>query len=447
MNKYPTYKPSNNQWIGDIPNHWSVASIKYLVDTKVTDGPHETPVFIDEGIPFISVESIKDSKIDFNFKRGFISKEQHEEYSKKCLPKKDDVFIVKSGSTTGKVAIVDTDLEFNIWSPLALIRCNQKKVLPKFSFIALQSDYFQRSIQQSWSFGTQPNIGMGVIENLKISLPPLQEQQAIVSYLDEKTALIDELILKKERKIELLKEQRAALINQAVTKGLDETIPMKDSGIEWIGEVPEYWEVKNFNYLLNLEKGLTITKENLVDEGVFCVNYGEIHSKFGFLVNPTVHQLKCVSDEYLESNPNSLLSNGDFIFADTSEDIEGSGNFTFLDSNIPVFAGYHTIIARPKSQICSKFFAYEFDSLNFRNQIRCRVKGIKVYSITQTILKELKLWIPSLSEQQAIVAYLDEQTALIDKNIELESQKIEKLKEYRQSLISNVVTGKVKVIE
>lgn len=214
----------------------------------------------------------------------------------------------------------------------------------------------------------------------------------------------------------------------------------KPSNIDWIGEIPSHWEIKGFKYIFYLEKGLTITKDNLTDEGILCVNYGEIHSKYGFELNTDIHKLKYVNSDYLETNPNSLLNQGDFIFADTSEDIEGSGNFTFLSSNKPVFAGYHTIIARPSFKTSSKFLAYELDSLDFRNQIKIRVKGVKVFSITQTILKELLLWLPPLPEQQAIVSYLDEKTALIDELILKKERKIELLKEQRIALINHAVT-------
>ena len=118
----------------------------------------------------------------------------------------------------------------------------------------------------------------------------------------------------------------------------------KDSGVEWLGEIPEHWETSRLRNVFSFSKGLTITKENLQEKGIYCVNYGEIHSKFGFEVNPEIHELKCVSEEYLLSDSSSLLKKGDFVFADTSEDIEGSGNFTYLNSDLSTFAGYHTII-------------------------------------------------------------------------------------------------------
>lgn len=214
----------------------------------------------------------------------------------------------------------------------------------------------------------------------------------------------------------------------------------KPSGVEWLGEIPEHWEVKRLKDNFNLGKGLTITKENLREEGILCVNYGEIHSKYGVKLNPEVHKLKCVDIQYLNTNSNSLLKNGDFVFADTSEDINGSGNFTCLNSDVPVFAGYHTIIARPQSNVYSKFLAYEFDSLCFRSQIKLRVKGVKVYSITQAILKELLVCFPPISEQTRIAEFLDRKTVQIDQAIGIKEKQIALLKERRQLMIHRAVT-------
>jgi type I restriction enzyme, S subunit len=218
LNPNVEMKDSGVEWIGEIPSHYQMVSIKFLVTTPVSDGPHETPQFIDKGgVPFLSVEGVVGNKIDFEKVRGYISEELHEQYSKKCKPIRNDVLLVKSGSTTGKSTIVETDLEFNIWSPLCVIRSNTKKIKPRFTFQTFQSGYFRLLIENNWSYGTQPNIGMGVIENLRIVVPPLSEQQQIVSYLDEQTQLIDKTISIEEKRIELLKEYRQSLISEVVT--------------------------------------------------------------------------------------------------------------------------------------------------------------------------------------------------------------------------------------
>lgn len=214
----------------------------------------------------------------------------------------------------------------------------------------------------------------------------------------------------------------------------------KDSGIEWIGEIPEHWKVKKVGYYLNFSRGLSITKQNLKDEGIACVNYGEIHSKYGFSVNPEIHSLKCVDEKYLETSERSLLKRGDFVFADTSEDIEGSGNFTCLDSDMPTFAGYHTIILR-QNEIDYKYLAYYFDSLEYRNQIRSTVYGIKVYSITQAILKDSTFIHPPTKEEQTTIAnYLDKKTAAIDQLIADKKRLIELYQEEKTAIINQAVT-------
>lgn len=214
----------------------------------------------------------------------------------------------------------------------------------------------------------------------------------------------------------------------------------KDSGIEWIGEIPSHWEVRRFNYLFAFSRGLSITKQDLKDEGVPCVNYGEIHSKFGFKVNPEIHSLKNVDTDYLTSSKKSLLNRGDFVFADTSEDIEGSGNFTCLDSDIPTFAGYHTIIARQLKNNNYSYLAYFFDSLEFRNQIRSEVSGIKVFSITQSILKNSNVLLPVVQEQTAIAAFLDRKTTEIDALIADKKRLLELYKEEKTAVINQAVT-------
>ena len=214
----------------------------------------------------------------------------------------------------------------------------------------------------------------------------------------------------------------------------------KESDIEWLEELPKHWEHNRLKNIFSFGTGLSITKKNLLDVGAPCVNYGEIHSKYGFQVNPEVHILKCVEEVYLKTSKKSLLKKGDFIFADTSEDIEGSGNFTYLNSDIKVFAGYHTIAAKPKRKINSRFIAYLFDSVSYRNQFRSNVAGIKVYSITQGLLNKLNIFFPTNQEQIIIAQYLDNKTQAIDKKINLLERKIGYYKELRKSIINETVT-------
>ena len=216
-------------------------------------------------------------------------------------------------------------------------------------------------------------------------------------------------------------------------------VKYKYSGIEWLSEIPEHWATDRLKNIFSFGTGLSITKKDLLEVGIPCVNYGEIHSRYGFEVNPEIHSLKCVPEEYLTTFKKSLLKKGDFLFADTSEDIEGSGNFTYLNSSKKVFAGYHTIAAKPKFNLTHRYVAYLFDSLSFRNQFRSNVVGIKVYSITQGLLNRLKIYFPTNQEQTSIVQYLDTKSQAIDKKIKLLSKKADYYKELRKSIINDAV--------
>lgn len=215
---------------------------------------------------------------------------------------------------------------------------------------------------------------------------------------------------------------------------------MKPSGVEGFGDIPSDWEITKMTYTFSFDKGLSITKEDLQDEGVPSITYGDIHSRYGFQINPEVDKVRCVDPRYLKTLRSSLLQYGDFIFADTSEDIAGSGNFTLMNSYVPAFAGYHTITARAKREVDVRFIAYLFDSEPFRNQIRNSVSGVKVFSITQSIIKGTKLLLPPIEEQQAIAAILDESCGQIDSIITDAERQLELLRKYKKALITETVT-------
>ncbi len=221
LNPNTPLKDSGIAWLGQIPEHWSTSAIKHIVATPVTDGPHETPPFLDEGVPFISAEAISKGFLNFDKKRAYISEELNKIYSRKYSPKKFDIYMVKSGATTGVTAIVETDDVFNIWSPLAVIRCKQELSNPYFVLNFMRSREFKQAIELGWNFGTQQNIGMGVIENISVTTPPIEEQNQIARYLHDKTQKIDILINKSQQAVVLLKERKTALISAAVTGKID----------------------------------------------------------------------------------------------------------------------------------------------------------------------------------------------------------------------------------
>jgi type I restriction enzyme S subunit len=215
-----TMKDSGVDWLGEVPAHWEVLAIKHMVSTPITDGPHETPEFLDEGVPFISAEAVSSGFIDFGKIRAHISEEDDRRFSKKYSPRRFDIYMVKSGATTGVTAIVETDRRFNIWSPLAVIRCNEFSH-PYFVLNFLRCHNFIEAIELNWSFGTQQNIGMQVIENLHITQPPLDEAINIANVLQDKCAVFDKIITSAAMQIDLMQERRTALISAAVTGKID----------------------------------------------------------------------------------------------------------------------------------------------------------------------------------------------------------------------------------
>lgn len=215
---------------------------------------------------------------------------------------------------------------------------------------------------------------------------------------------------------------------------------MKDSGIPWIGEIPADWELKNIKALFSFGKGLPITKDNLCDSGVPVISYGQIHSKRNSGTHIVKDLIRYVSEEYINSNPDSFAHQGDFIFADTSEDLDGCGNCAYVDVDIPIFAGYHTIILRAKVQKSNQYFAYLFKSDMWRRQIRERVIGVKLFSISQKVLKKTSLIIPPQEIQCRIADYLNCKCAEIDAVLEKTRTSIEEYKKLRRAIITQAVT-------
>lgn len=215
---------------------------------------------------------------------------------------------------------------------------------------------------------------------------------------------------------------------------------MKDSGIEWIGEIPKDWEIRNIKYLFSFGKGLNITKENLKEHGVAVISYGQIHSKLNPFYKISDDLIRFVDESYLKTSNLSLVNQGDFIFADTSEDIQGCGNFIYVDGQQTMFAGYHTIILRSLAPKDNKFFAFLFMSDCWRKQIRECVNGVKLFSISQKLIKKTSILIPPEDEKVRIVNYLEEHSATIDNVLEKIRASIEEYKKLKQAVIAQAVT-------
>ena len=214
----------------------------------------------------------------------------------------------------------------------------------------------------------------------------------------------------------------------------------KDSGVEWIGEIPEHWKVRRMKSIYNFGKGLNITKADLVDKGIPVISYGQIHSKLNIGTCIKDSLIRYVPKVFLENNNTSLVKKGDVIFADTSEDLEGCGNCIYIDRDMLLYAGYHTIIAKSISTSYNRYFSYLFQTDCWRFQIRRMVNGVKLFSIPQKLLASTDVITPSTQEQQSIAAYLDQKCGEIDELITLQEEMITKLQSYKQSVITEAVT-------
>ena len=381
--------------------------------------------YLDEG--YARLIRLTDLRVNMKNKGAYVSENAYE-YLKKSKLFGGEFLIANVGAYAGFACKMPyVDYKATLAPNMMMARFIDKLVNVDFIIYAFNCPYVQYQLKiKADNTAAQPKINKDDFKTIKILIPPRNEQDQIVRYLDWKVSEINWLIAKKHMQHINLTLYRIKLNNDLMNKVNGEYVRFKN--------------------VFSLRKGLSITKEDLRDEGVPCVNYGEIHSKFGFEINSDdVKKLKCVDESYLLNYPNALLKYGDFVIADTSEDIKCSGAFTYLNNHTETFAGYHTIIASSKIPINHRFIAYYFDSEPYRLQIWRNVNGVKVYSITQSILNNTLIKFPSEEDQNKIVSILDEKGEKIDFISNALLKEIDLLKEYRTRLISDVVTGKLDV--
>ena len=440
MKRYESYKPSGVDWIGDVPKEWKVAPFKRFLSEAMKYGANASAEEENDLFP----RYIRITDIDENGRlKDDDIKSLNNNDSKDYMLEKGDLLFARSGATVGKTYLFDESFRACYAGYLIKAKCD-KKLLPKFVVYYTQSSIYDNWKSASFIQSTIQNISAERYSMLPMLVPPVEEQTAIVAYLDSKCAKIDNVVAVQQQRIELLKELKQSIITHAVTKGLDKNAKLKPSGVDWIDNVPNEWNIFPFKALFSTEKGLSFTKADLVDEGIPVISYGQIHSKSNDFITTKECLLRYIPANIIPHNSKSSVKIGDFIFADTSEDIEGSGNFAYIDKN-GIYAGYHTIIAKSMCPENSRYFSFLFQTDCWRSQIRNSVSGVKVYSITKQILTSVKMLVPPVEEQTAIADYLDKKCATIDKQISKVERQIELLKEYKQSVITECVTGKRKV--
>lgn len=442
VKKYDTYKDSGIEWIGEIPQNWDVKRLKVLAKLQTGNTPPKendvSAYYTDEGFLWVKPDNLS----GFSPIKNTNEYLNEEGYKIARVVPKGNPLVCCIGSI-GKYGVAEQDVAFNQQINAVIFN---KMMDNKFGLYHISCQE-----EQHWYYANGNVVQILNTQNqgkLLFACPPINEQKQIAEYLDKKCGEIDRVVKTEKVVIEKLKEYKQSIITEAVTKGLDKSVSLKDSGIEWIGKIPQHWEVEKLKNLYNFGKGLSITKDDLTENGISVISYGQIHSKTNTGTHISDDLIRFVPENYLENNSQSLVNKGDFIFADTSEDIEGAGNCVFVDKEMTLFAGYHSIILRNKlfDYIFGKYLSYLFKTIQWRAQVRSRVNGIKVYSISQKILKEITVVVPKQQEQQQIAVYLDKKCSEIDKAIANKEQVIEKFTEYKKSLIYECVTGKRKVV-
>ena len=427
-------KDSGVEWIGEIPADWNVGKTLYALSMPITDGPHETPELFEEGIPFVSAEAVScgNGHIDFEHIRGFISQDFYDECCKKYIPEMHDIYMIKSGATTGKVAKVETEKLFTIWSPLAVFRTNPKKCFYEYLYYFIQSDAYQKQIENKWTYGTQQNIGMRTLEKLMICFPSIDQQMNIADYLDVKCSKIDEIIEKQLSIIEKLKEYKLSIITEAVTKGINPDVELKDSTIDMCEQIPVHWGISQNRYLFSLrdEKNYKPLEEVRLlslytDLGVFP--HGEQEERGNKVVKAEGYKVVYENDIVV----NIILAWMGAI-----------GRSAYDGVTSPAYDIY-----KPNENVCSRYYHYLYRTKPFSAECYKYGRGIMAmrWRTYSSEFKSIKVPVPPYIEQCQIADYLDSKCEMLDKTITDRNKAIDKLQEYKKSLIYEGVTGKKEV--
>lgn len=409
-NRYDRYKDSGIAWIGEIPEHWKVKKLGHLYiprNEKVSDQDYPALSVTMQGV-LLQLENVAKTNDGDNRK----------------LVKIGDFAINSRSDRRGSCGISKYDGSVSLINTVLIPINDMNPVFYEWLFhSSLFSDEYYRwghgIVNDLWTTKWQE------MKNIQIVAPPLQEQQSIATYLDQKCGEIDELITLQEEMITKLQSYKQSVITEAVTKGLDKNVPLKDSGIEWIGEIPEHWEVKRLK---------------------------NVCSQINIKENSKRNSLPYIGLENIES--------GSGRYIDTISEIEGMAN-RFCKNNV-LFGKLRPYLSKvylaEKDGICSpEFIVYDTKSNNSRfihklllsqpfiDVVNSSTYGAKMPRANGDFINNIYVQIPPLSEQQSIADYLDQRCSEIDELISIKQQKIEKLKEYKKSLIFECVTGKRKV--
>jgi len=440
---YPKYKDSGIEWIGKIPEHWEPVRLKYLVNDRLKYGSND---YTEDNNPehprYIRITDFgDDGKL-----RPDTYKSLPPDKAKDYMLKERDILFARSGATVGKTYLFKNYKRKACFAGyLIKASIDLNKAVPEFIYFYTKSPSYEQWKNRIFNQATIQNIGADKYNQLEIPIPGVSEQQSIATYLDRKTKEIEETIAKKQWLIELLEEERKATINEAVTKGLNPNVKMKDSGIEWIGDIPEHWETKRLKYMAKIIFSNVDKKYIEGEKESFLCNYMDVYNNQ--LIDSSLNFMKATAKK--NELTKFKLQKDDVIITKDSERKDDMAVPAFVNDKFEnVLCGYHLAILRSRyDKLYGKFIYYIFLNQGIRNKFEKESRGITRYSIGLDILNKIEIPIPSNYEQGNIINFLDIRTKEIDTSIQKIQNQIELLKEYRQSLIFEAVTGKIDVRE
>lgn len=417
------------------------AALRHLLARHITDGPHESPEFLDEGVPFLSVDNVVDGRLSFEPCR-FISEDDHARFSEKVKPVKGDVLITKAASV-GRVACVDVDLEFNVWSPIAILRPRPDALTQRYLYYFLQSLDAQAQLQRGATSNTQQNIAMGDIASLLVPTCPLAEQRAIADYLDAETARIDALIAKKRQLFLLLEERRAGLMIAGVTGELTHSGPVRESGLAWARTVPDHWDVALLRLVTRQGTGHTPSRTHpewwAPDECVVpWVTTGEVKQVRSDRVRVITETRERISHLGIANSSAEIHPRGTVFLCRTAS----AGYSGIMGEDMATSQDFAT-------WTCGDRLDPEFLLFCLRAMRADLLGRLATGSTHKTIympdIQALKIPAPPIQEQRQISAVLKRH---IDRSFKMDDtlrRQIELLVERRQALITAAVAGNVAI--
>ena len=441
--RYDAYKDSGVEWLDEVPEYWKISRIKEKGSVKARVGwkALKASEYVDDGFAFLSTPNIKNKDIDFK-NVNCITYERYVE-SPEIMLKEDDILLAKDGSTLGIVNIVTyIPRETTVNSSIGVLRFD-KTVFNKYLFYQIESKYIQDKIQLKKGGMGVPHLFQQDINNFIILTPPLPEQTAIATYLDTKTEQIDhklDLLTQKATQYGKLKQ---SLINETVTRGLDKSVAMKDSGVEWLGDVPEHWTTLRVkDTVIKIGNGVTPKggSEVYTDVGIPFIRSQNVYDD-----GLHIGDVSFISDEIHRDMKGSQLKEGDILINITGASI---GRTCVVPIELGIAnINQHVAFLRTKYWFNTTYISLFLKSPFIKKYIQFEQNGASKEAFNLTQIANIPIVVPNVEEQTAIATYLDTKTTHIDRIIETINAQIEKLKELRKTLINDVVTGKIKVVE